>query len=338
MFQKTIVRGLFAATLAAAMAIGTAKGDIAPLTPGDVLVSNGTSLVEYNPSGGKIRTITVPPSPGASSISLRDIVVSPDGNLQVLDNGSTQCYLSTYNFSTQTWSQNTLSGWSLQGVTYYGGISADSNYVYVPDLTYGLDTTHGIIRFPLDNLSAPERFATSYSPHAVKVGLDGLVYAFERSGLGNLHVFDPNTLTHLRDVSVYKGASIESVAVASNGDIYTLDIGNAVKHLDPNGNLIASATDTSIIATDMELGRDGQIWLGSSGNKVTLTDTSLSSFSTFTTPLGPGAFNNNFVAFTTAQSVPEPATLTLLGSALLALGVVHLRQRGAKHRTHRLAD
>ncbi len=136
MLDRTVVRRLLAVALAATMFIGTPIGAAppSPLTPGDVLVSNGTSLIEYTPSGGTVEAITVLPSPGATGISLRDIVVSPDGNLQVLDNGQVQCYLSTYNFATQTWSHNTLAGWTLQGVTYYGGISADSNYVYVPDL------------------------------------------------------------------------------------------------------------------------------------------------------------------------------------------------------------
>jgi hypothetical protein len=47
-------------------------------------------------------------------------------------------------------------------------------------------------------------------------------------------------------------------------------------------------------------------------------------------PPGGGAPGGDVTLTYTYSPVPEPATLTLLGSTLLGLGVVYLRRRGLK--------
>ena len=54
-------------------------------------------------------------------------------------------------------------------------------------------------------------------------------------------------------------------------------------------------------------------------------------FRTVDPPDEPGSIaTSNTWVIATAQPTPEPATLTLLGSAMLGVGVVYLRQRRAK--------
>lgn len=305
----------------------TAQADLSPLGSTDVLISGGTALREYSHAGALVQSITVPAPPVGSGYTFQGITVSPDGRLHVVQRPAYgDCYLSTYDFATQAWSQHTMTGWTIQAVTYWGGISSDANYVYVPDEIWGTDSTQGIIRFPLADLSAPERFATSYlNIHSVKAGLDGLLYGLERTGQGNLHVFDPVTLAHLRDVSVDHSASVESVAVAANGDIYTLDINGTVWHHTSDGTVVAS-TSYSGIGTDMQLGSNGEIWLGSGGDKFTRTDTSLAAFSQFDTPASTGAFNDIFVSHAVAQ-VPEPGWWSLLAVASATMLAIRFRRR-----------
>ena len=300
----------------------------AGLTPGDVLVSNGSTLKEYTSSGTVVQTFLPPGSPNSSSAALKGIVVSPDGRLHVFlasYNSPFQGTLETFDFKSNSWSQHTLPDWNIANVTYYGGISADSHYVYVPDGNASA-SAKGIIRFPLNDLSAPERFATSYNPHSVKVGLDGNIYAVEQTSLHNVHVFDPVTLVHIRDVTVKTDATTNDIAVAANGDFFLVDLDNTIYHEDASGNLIKKVTSSGIYNTDIEISSDGRILVGSSGNKVTLTNTNLDAFATFDTPVANGPSNHNFVAFT---EVPEPSTAVL---SLMAAGLVGVRRRSRSKR------
>lgn len=298
----------------------TASGSVhgAEITPGNVLVSHGARLAEYTLSGDLVQTINVAPPPSGFN-SFRGVVVSPSDAIHVV-NDAAPMMLSTNSLGTTTWRHDQpQDGMNLAGVTYYGGISADADYVYVPDRSNTAGDVSGIVRFPLNDLDSPDRFAIGYNFHAVKVGLNGLIYGLSRSG--DLHGFNPTTLDLVHSFGVHAGSSVASVAVDADGTIYTLDIGGELHEFTSDGTFVRTVDPdvAAAVGVDMQLAPDGTMVLGSFGDGVVITDTSLSSFSEFAIPLQSGAFNDAFVSFTTP--VPEPGTLLIalpLGFALVA--------------------
>ena len=115
------------------------------------------------------------------------------------------------------------------------------------------------------------------------------MYALERgSTVGELQRFDPVTMELLDRFPVYHGASVMSVAVAADGEIFTVDLHGTIYRHDADGVLLDSADDAG--GVDMELFPDGTIVVGSTGNTVTLTDRSLDKLSTFEVACGSGLF------------------------------------------------
>jgi hypothetical protein len=106
------------------------------------------------------------------------------------------------------------------------------------------------------------------------------------------------------------------------------------------GGVYSSAASGDTVALFANMGSYGQCvglsfgyisgaWLS---NTTTWDDTTVSGLGltpgTYTWTWGSGATADSFVM--NISQVPEPTTLTLLGSALLGLGVVYLRRRRAK--------
>ena len=303
-----------------------AGAEAATVNPDNILVSHASRLAEYTRTGVFVQEVFV--DPPVSSNSLRGVVVSDMGKLHVLNTPTPSSLLSTNTLGTSVWEHNApADGMNLSGVTYYGGISADADYVYVPDRSNSVGDPAGIVRFSLANPSVNERFAVGRNYHTVKVGLNGVIYGLTRNG--DLQGWDPVTLTQVADLDVFHGSSVVSVAVDANGVIYTLDLNNDLHEFDASGNFIREV-DPNLplsVGTDMQLSRDGTLLLGSGGDAFTLTDTDLSSFSQYSVPSQSGAFNNVFVAFASpVLPVPEPATGLMLLIPIAVGAMTHRRR------------
>lgn len=224
-----------------------------------------------------------------------------------------QHYLSTLDTTTGQWEHNTRPSWSISGVTYYGGIGVNSDFVFATDHENATDDD-GILRFSLNDLSSSvlfqEELFGDQSWHDVKVGLNGDLYALNRSG--TLRRMDTNTFATIEDLSVSTTASVTGVAIAANGEIYTVDLDEQLNHFSSDGTLLRTV-DLGVNSTNnMELNQDGTLLIGSEGNFVTMLNISdldtRTVIDTSAQDVGFG-FNINFVAFT---AVPEPNSCILL--------------------------
>ena len=116
-----VLIGWMAAILPAHSAAGA-------FAPGSILVANGSRITEYAANGDPARVIDIQPREGQTSVLARDVVVDRYGRIQVMTfspgafMASEQAYLSTYDPAAGTWQHNTIEGWSLASVTYYGGL------------------------------------------------------------------------------------------------------------------------------------------------------------------------------------------------------------------------
>jgi hypothetical protein len=243
----------------------------------------------------------------------RDVVVSPNGKIQVFD-GTFSPQLDTYDPTTQTWSSRTTDGWSTVNNLSYGGIAAYGDWVYVTDMQTANETPpdNGIIRFNMAT-GGVERFAEGHDFIAMCLGLDGYIYAMGgQTGMGNdIYKYDPETMEFLGTwtAPVPDGRGI---AVGLNGDYYVGDWDNSVSHYDSAGNFIRSQA-VGNGAVDVSL--DGQVI---SGN--TLMDLDLNVIGTvgdanyhagFATPqitvLTPVLSNLQFTSLKYAENAPAIA-------------------------------
>jgi hypothetical protein len=123
---------------------------------GNLLVTTAGSypqqfLKEYTPSGSLVRTVNVPPPPGSSGDTARDLVQDAGGKVYVY-NGTFTPALATYNPGTSAWTQQQYSGWSTVNNVSYGGVGLYQNYVFASDMTTAGDPagqSNGIVRFDL---------------------------------------------------------------------------------------------------------------------------------------------------------------------------------------------
>ncbi|MCG8508874.1 MAG: hypothetical protein MI741_06555, partial [Rhodospirillales bacterium] len=172
------------------------------INPDNIVIAHGNRSAEYTRSGTLVQTITVD-TPLSGFNSFRGLVVSVGGKLHVL-NEAAPMKLSTNTLGTSTWRHDApADGMNLAGVTYYGGIGADSRYVYVPDRSNNINDVAGIVRFSINDPGSSERFAVGANFHAVKVGLDGRVYGLNRDG--DLWAYNPVTLVREDTFAVFAG-------------------------------------------------------------------------------------------------------------------------------------
>jgi hypothetical protein len=282
---------------------------------GNLLVTTAGSypqqfFKEYTPSGSLVRTVTVPPPPGSSGDTARDLVQGSGGNVYVY-NGTFTPALATYNPGTSAWSQQPYSGWSTVNNTSYGGLGLYQNYVFASDMTVAGDPagqSNGVVRFNLTNGTAT-RFANGIDTIDVNVGLDGYVYALAGT---TVTVYDPNTLALIRSVTLPSGNDYRGVAANAAGDIFTANWGNTVTRFTSAGSLLSTVTLTGPNdgswfnnPTDIDVASDGTVAVGTrSGHVVQMTSafTNVTYFGTWTGSVQYACF----VSFAAVSSPPQP--------------------------------
>src|SRR5947209_6130312 len=76
---------------------------------------------EFTPTGTLVRSVSVPPPPGSSGDTARDLVQDPGGKVYVY-NGTFTPALATYNPTNSSWTQQNYTGWSTVNNVSYGGL------------------------------------------------------------------------------------------------------------------------------------------------------------------------------------------------------------------------
>ena len=187
-------RRRFVIAVAAALTLGSIRGDATPLLPGNVIISTAPNLSggiirEYTRSGLLVQTFTVPTS-GDPSGYARDIATDASGRIHVW-NGTFSPVLTTMTPGlapgTATSVNHSLTGWSTVNATYFGGIAVSGNYVYATDMfTFSGGEPNGIVRFDLTTFEAIRFGQGTQNSRGenidLNIGLNGLLYALYPGG------------------------------------------------------------------------------------------------------------------------------------------------------------
>ena len=266
------------------------------------------ALLDYSLTGVLQQEILVPPPPGIESFTLRDVGVDRFGRIHVVArhkgfNGN----LTLCTYDGTGWSHLTVPDWSQAGVTYYGGMGVNDDYLFYPDQSFGADETEGIVRFSLDNLSDVTHFPTGRM-HSVTLGLNGLLYATER--YGSCRVYHPGSMQQVADLGdfvLFRGSSVVDLCVGPAGDIFTVDLGDDVSHFDAFGGFQSKLEDVGPCG-DIEVREDGTLIIGLANQNVLVGTTALQGFTRFATnPVNdPAAWIRNHLAFAPVASLPSP--------------------------------
>ena len=264
--------------------------------PGNILVSDGRSVLEYTPAGVLVQTVPVPyPGPDPFTENTRDLV-SDEGDVHVY-NGTFDPYLSTYDFATEQWRHDTHPGWSTVNNVSYGGIARFDPFVFVSDMTtFGDDEERkaGIVRFNrVDGSSV--RFAEVIEFIDVYAGLDGLLYGLVADEV-TVHVFDPSSMALVRSLSL--GAAVRGIAVDNVGRIFGASWDGNLYGFTPLGAVVTALPSGAFNLSDIDVSPGGQLVVGGRFGDVILSTTELTTATRFTAGADPV-----FVAFVMAAGI-----------------------------------
>jgi hypothetical protein len=247
------------------------------------------NLLQYTQQGTLVSSVSIPLPPGSTDYEdARGLSIDPSGNVNVYD-GTFTPSLATFSPSGNSWSFQTLAGWTTVNNISYGEVAAYKGYVFASDMfTYGGEP-NGIVRF---GGGPATRFAQGTDFIQLALGQDGLIYGLSYSGA--VQVFNPDTLTQVRSFTLTGGpdSDIRGIAVDGSGTIFavTWSTADLVKY-DANGNFVASLHLASDNLINIALDTDGQMAVGGRFGNVYLTSESLAPAQTIQT--------NQWVVFAT---------------------------------------
>jgi len=301
------------------------------LTAGDILVavspnSDGYAVIaEYTPAGALVEswqmTSTAPEVEG----------VAVDQNLTpyaYLGQGSSLIW--SVNPQTGTSSTFTYPGLSMVGSTAVGQLVAYSHYLYATDFDTGGPSTapNGIVRFDLSNSDAGQRFfdpipgdPTGDSDFdKVTVGLNGVLYGLQDQGsYQSIDLIESDPIAMGTPTLVTLPEETNALAVDASGDFYILRDGG-IDEYNSSFQLLKTlsipTSDYSGFANNLDLSANGTIVASSSGGTVILTNTQLSSFTSFSTAALVGSSDSirqtASTLITPPLAVPEPTSILAL--------------------------
>jgi hypothetical protein len=269
---------------------------------------------EYTPTGGLVRSVNIPPTPGSSFDYARDIVEDPSGTVYVY-NGTFTPYLAAYNPVTNSWTQSTYAGWSTVSNISYGGLAEFQNYLYATDMATAGAMPNGVVRFNLSNGTASRFGNVDFTD--LNIGLDGKLYALNGS---TVYVYDPLSTALLRTVAL-PPADYRGVAVNAGGDIFTCTWNNVVSHFNGGGVLQGSITLSTSNgapfmfndAMSIDVAADGTLAIGSFTGYVVQMTSAFTNISYINT----GTNNAVFVDFA-PKLAPPPPTISVSDVSVVA--------------------
>jgi hypothetical protein len=289
------------------------------LITGEVPGQYAYNLQEYTQQGALVGSQSIPQAPGATETEdARDLSVGPNGNVNIYDGTNTPS-LATLSAATNTWSYQTLSGWSTVNNITYGGVAAYKNYVFASSMN--TDNSGGLVRFnTTDGTAVP--FGQGSNFIQVTLGLDGQLYGLETND--TVQVFNPDTLAPQRTFTLVNGPdgnNIRSIAVDASGNVLAASWNGYVASFDPKGNYTGSSVELKSPygfvdnLINLALDTDGQVAVGGRHGEIFLTNESLTSVQTIQTQL-----QNVFVTFDhyigTAPQTVTPTFESLAGPTI----------------------
>ena len=249
----------------------------AQFTPGNILVTQDTVLLEYTRIGELIQQITVP-HPDTGRRYATDIIVDEYGRAYVLniapfDND----YISVYDPAQALWTHNRVDTYLGNGSDGDLSISLDGRFAYTKRQEISLED------FSTIDISIPGRGVAEIS-----MGFDGNLYALDSgSPRHGVRVLDPasfeitNTLT-LRDEEQSR-LNARGIAVTETGDIFVSAWDGRFYAYDSSATLIDYCqVGHSFNDLDLSLS-DGVLAAGSRFGTIAIVDTSFESIFTFET-------------------------------------------------------
>jgi hypothetical protein len=239
------------------------------------------NLLQYTQDGELVSSQPIPPPPNSSDgPEARGLSFGPSGDLFIYD-GTFNPSLADLSPDGQTWTFQSLAGWSTVNNVSFGEVAAYNDVVFASDMfTFGGGEPNGIVRFDTTG-DTPVRFSNGTDYIQVALGLDGNVYGLAGT---NVHVFNPDTLDLVRSLNLQGGpdGDIRSIAVDGSGQIFAATWGGYLAQYDANGKFQTSVHLTNPSGggenlINVALDNDGQIAVGSRFGDVFLTDESLAS-------------------------------------------------------------
>ena len=149
---------------------------------------------------------------------------------------------------------------------------------------------------------------------------------------GNNTIGEYDTLGATVNASLVSGLGVPQAITTSGSNLFVTNVGdNTVGQ----GTIGEYTTSGDVVNASLISGLFSPHGIAVSGSNVFVVNSATNSIGEYTTsgdvvnPSLVSGLNSPF-GLAVSAPVPEPATLTLLGSALLGLGVVYLRRRGVK--------
>jgi outer membrane protein assembly factor BamB len=241
-----------------------------------ILVSSNNAVAEFTDDGAFVQSFSVPfPGGRPGTETVRDVAVGADGRAHVY-NGTFEPFVSTLDPLTGTWEHDSHPGWDTVNNVSYGGIATLGDFVFATDMrTFG-DTASelgGVVRFDTrDGSSVRSSDVTDFQD--LTVGLDGQLYALGEPAFSQVRIYDPQTLTVERSVTLPVSSDYRGIAVNADGDIFAASWNGTVYRFDSNGVLEDSFASGTSNLTDIDVAADGRLIVGGRFGVLIVTDES----------------------------------------------------------------
>ncbi len=213
-----------------------------------MFVSIDSGVINIHNNDGKALFSVATSAKGSFS---RDIEVLDGYNLAFWGQGAFAPTLSIINLPTGVETQYRVPGWSTENNMGYGGITSDTQYVYMSDMHTQQAESQGIVRLnPRDG--RVQRILTQSEYIDITLGDDGLLYALTNNTTGTVDVIDPVRFEYLRTLNLNVNKP-RSIAVDEHSNVYVALWDGVLKKLDNQLNTVAEmALDAHLLDLDVE--------------------------------------------------------------------------------------